>query len=509
MRRKIKISFGFLFLLSVCFFPNCQGCNRNKPWITRLTLSNWWCKIGEKVRITCEAGDLDRGKLEYRWSKNGGTFSGEGKTIWWHAPQKAGVYLIGVEVSDGRYTCQKETYICVVKEDTDKKYRVVKGFLEEDTIWEKEKNTVVVVRGDLVVKKGVCLVIKPGVVVYVQAGYDEHNLGGEKNFQEMELVEIIVKGELRVAGTPGWNKRTDIDYQEDKVYFLSTHSVPPGKIKLKELEDEKLFDCPGESERLFSTPPRGLYCAQGRRCGGSSGCQRRRGTDWAGIKFYPGSTGQVKGCYLSGAKWGIQCFSAAPEITGNLIEENGGADLYGGIYLEGAVGVRITDNEIRFSGGGIPGGNSRFDFIGGYGIYALQSTGQIFNNFFHKNGIGVRLEKCSGFIVQRNTFQNNAFINLQVLHSQALVVEENRIEDGNGYGIHIETSELKIRRNNIADNSLYGIFNHQENPLKVVVEECYIRNNNSHGQGIQYFNVTPQRELTEEIKDIGCSFSLP
>jgi hypothetical protein len=43
----------------------------------------------------------------------------------------------------------------------------------------------------------------------------------------------------------------------------------------------------------------------------------------------------------------------------------------------------------------------------------------------------------------------------------------------------------------------------------VVVEECYIRNNNSHGQGIQYFNVTPQRELTEEIKDIGCSFSLP
>lgn len=52
--------------------------------------------------ITCTADDPDGDPLTYTWSADGGTLSGEGDTVAWMAPGRAGYFTITVTVDDGR-----------------------------------------------------------------------------------------------------------------------------------------------------------------------------------------------------------------------------------------------------------------------------------------------------------------------------------------------------------------------------------------------------------------------
>ena len=55
---------------------------------------------GKNCEIECVASDLDDDKLNYEWTADGGSLSGEGSMITWTAPSKGGEVTIIVTVSD-------------------------------------------------------------------------------------------------------------------------------------------------------------------------------------------------------------------------------------------------------------------------------------------------------------------------------------------------------------------------------------------------------------------------
>jgi len=69
-----------------------------------LGLTSEWQRVekASTTSITCIASDLTEDKLSYTWTTDGGTILGEGSTVTWAAPDVPGVYIINVEVSDGR-----------------------------------------------------------------------------------------------------------------------------------------------------------------------------------------------------------------------------------------------------------------------------------------------------------------------------------------------------------------------------------------------------------------------
>jgi hypothetical protein len=56
----------------------------------------------ETATITCTASDPEGDPLNYNWSASGGTLTGSGKTVTWHAPTVTGEFVITVNVDDGK-----------------------------------------------------------------------------------------------------------------------------------------------------------------------------------------------------------------------------------------------------------------------------------------------------------------------------------------------------------------------------------------------------------------------
>ncbi len=72
------------------------------PVISDLTLSaEGELNPGDVCQVECVALDPDEDELSYTWSADAGSFSGEGATVQWTAPEEVGTYTISVEVSDG------------------------------------------------------------------------------------------------------------------------------------------------------------------------------------------------------------------------------------------------------------------------------------------------------------------------------------------------------------------------------------------------------------------------
>lgn len=452
----------FYLLLIICFFAGCQGCNKNAPMIISLKSTNWWVESEGKVNITCETQDLDKNNLQYTWSAKAGSFSGQENVVTWTSPTKTGEYLINVEVSDGRFITSEQIYISVVLPGG-KKYHAVKGYIRENTVWEKEENSVFLIKGDLVIEKGVSLTINPGVVIYVQANLDEYNLDGDKNNANNELVEIIVKGSLEAEGN-----------KDNKIYLISTYTSTENSF----LKDIAKF-----------------------------GDKKGMGGNWSGIKFYPGSQGQLNYCYIKYAKWAIQSISSSPQIKNCLIEKNGIFDQSGSIYLYDSNAL-IENNEIKNSGGG--NGENGQDFTGGKGIYVIESFPIIQNNLFINNGEAIFLknsptmkiqDNTSFIIIKNNTFENNVYAGIWSVNSKALIKENEINNSFYGYGIYIENSNLNIERNNITNIRLFGIYNHLNNIKKVFVKECYIANNNNNIK--QYENIVSENPQIQKIENIG------
>lgn len=58
--------------------------------------------LNDSSRIYCTASDKDNDPLNYQWTISGGSYTGTGAMINWHAPSTPGSYLIICEVNDGQ-----------------------------------------------------------------------------------------------------------------------------------------------------------------------------------------------------------------------------------------------------------------------------------------------------------------------------------------------------------------------------------------------------------------------
>ncbi len=59
-------------------------------------------KPGEETTLICAATDATGSQLNYIWTTEGGTITGEGKTIVWKAPDTEGEYEVRVRVINGK-----------------------------------------------------------------------------------------------------------------------------------------------------------------------------------------------------------------------------------------------------------------------------------------------------------------------------------------------------------------------------------------------------------------------
>lgn len=82
--------------LTVTVIPN------QAPVIERLSAKLVVCKESEPVAIECVAADPDGDELSYRWTATGGEILGQGPAVSWVAPDKKGLYTVGVAVTDGK-----------------------------------------------------------------------------------------------------------------------------------------------------------------------------------------------------------------------------------------------------------------------------------------------------------------------------------------------------------------------------------------------------------------------
>lgn len=100
---KIKC-LAVLVVLAVASLLIGGGCAENQlPVIDSLSLSaTGEINPGTVCLAVCVASDPDEDELTYTWSADDGSFSGEGDSVSWTAPDEAGDYTVTVEVSDGK-----------------------------------------------------------------------------------------------------------------------------------------------------------------------------------------------------------------------------------------------------------------------------------------------------------------------------------------------------------------------------------------------------------------------
>jgi hypothetical protein len=73
----------------------------HSPVISALTAESEVVRPSQTCEITCVASDSDDDSLNYQWSANRGSISGEGPVVNWIAPEAVGTYTITVSVNDG------------------------------------------------------------------------------------------------------------------------------------------------------------------------------------------------------------------------------------------------------------------------------------------------------------------------------------------------------------------------------------------------------------------------
>ena len=84
------------------------------PVIDSLTVERERVRRAMTSTIECIASDPDGDKLDYVWSVDGGSISGEGRIATWVAPNTFGTYTVTVTVTDGRGGQAIETIDIVV-----------------------------------------------------------------------------------------------------------------------------------------------------------------------------------------------------------------------------------------------------------------------------------------------------------------------------------------------------------------------------------------------------------
>ncbi|HXX63573.1 MAG TPA: LamG-like jellyroll fold domain-containing protein, partial [Bacteroidota bacterium] len=72
--------------------------------------------LGATSLVSCTASDPDGDSLAYFWSATGGTFTGSGSSVTWHAPSAAGDYLLRCTVDDGHGSRVSDSTGCEVRD---------------------------------------------------------------------------------------------------------------------------------------------------------------------------------------------------------------------------------------------------------------------------------------------------------------------------------------------------------------------------------------------------------
>ena len=75
--------------------------NNYPPRIKSLAAEKYLLQLGDSTNIYCTATDPDSNQINYSWSSDHGTISGDGEFISWIAPDTEGLYTITCNVSDG------------------------------------------------------------------------------------------------------------------------------------------------------------------------------------------------------------------------------------------------------------------------------------------------------------------------------------------------------------------------------------------------------------------------
>ncbi len=92
-----------ILVVATLFISGCCVLDNQLPVISSLTATNG-AEINPSgsCQIECAVSDPDEDELSYTWLADDGDIIGEGSTVTWMAPDAPGVYIITVEVSDGR-----------------------------------------------------------------------------------------------------------------------------------------------------------------------------------------------------------------------------------------------------------------------------------------------------------------------------------------------------------------------------------------------------------------------
>ncbi|RMD95210.1 MAG: DUF3179 domain-containing protein, partial [Calditrichaeota bacterium] len=99
------------WLALIVWLPGChstgidaprESTRGSKPKITGFFALPTVAVPGSEVQVTVQAQDDDGDPLHYLWKASGGTFSGSGPTVTWHAPVQPqdSLYRVAVQVSD-------------------------------------------------------------------------------------------------------------------------------------------------------------------------------------------------------------------------------------------------------------------------------------------------------------------------------------------------------------------------------------------------------------------------
>ncbi len=91
-----------ILFVATLFISGCCLLSNQAPAISSLTTNEEWVESADICQVECTASDPDGDELIYSWLADDGDISGEGSTVTWTAPDAPGVYIITVEVSDGR-----------------------------------------------------------------------------------------------------------------------------------------------------------------------------------------------------------------------------------------------------------------------------------------------------------------------------------------------------------------------------------------------------------------------
>lgn len=132
---------------------------------------------------------------------------------------------------------------------------------------------------------------------------------------------------------------------------------------------------------------------------------------WGGIKFYSGSSGNVKYADISEATYGIYINSATPNIQNCNLNDN----LYG-IYATGSYSTSWSTDAIK---------SNIIENNTGYGIYLYNSSPTLYGNTVENNNIGVALFTNCNPVIALNNINSNTNYGLSCYSSSSPLVYYN------------------------------------------------------------------------------------